>query len=62
VEYTVLLSNKEYLFTVCLVVDRKEHHIRGVISSSDVARKLHLPMRIDTKTTFNEVLELFEEK
>jgi len=34
VEYTVLLSNKEYLFTVCLVVDRKEHHIRGVISSA----------------------------
>lgn len=30
----------------CLVVDRDKHHIRGLISSSDIARKLHISIEI----------------
>lgn len=56
----VLVSLKNYKLSHCLVVDRQNHHIRGVISSSDVARKLHLPMTIDTKSSFNEVLDLIK--
>lgn len=42
----------------CLVVDREKHHIRGVISSSDIARKLHLPIAINTKTSFSQIFQV----
>ena len=31
----------------CLVVDRSGRQIRGLISASDVARRLHIPIRIE---------------
>jgi len=34
----------------CLVVESKEHQIRGVISTSDIARRLHISLDIETKT------------
>lgn len=42
----------------CLVVDRHDHHIRGVISSSDIARKLRLPIAINSATSFNKIFEV----
>lgn len=35
----------------CLVVETQEHQIRGIISTSDIARRLHMPIDIETKTT-----------
>jgi CBS domain containing-hemolysin-like protein len=39
----------------CLVMDSKNHHIRGIISSSDIARKLHIPIEITTNVTFAKI-------
>lgn len=36
----------------CLVVDRKRHSIRGVISASDIARKLNLPLDLSCASNF----------
>ena len=35
----------------CLVFETQEHQIRGIISTSDIARRLHMPLDIETKTT-----------
>jgi len=39
----------------CLVIDRKKHHIRGLISASDIARRLHLPVIIEETPTFASI-------
>ncbi len=41
----------------CLVVDENKHHIRGVISASDIARRLHIeiPIMSATPSSFYEV-------
>jgi CBS domain containing-hemolysin-like protein len=39
----------------CLVIDRKSHHIRGMISASDIARRLHLPVIIEQTPTFASI-------
>ena len=39
----------------CLVVDRRNDHIRGLISASDVARRLHMPIRIEKVPTFVDI-------
>lgn len=46
----------------CLVLDREHHHIRGVISSSDIARKLHLAIDIHSKTSFSEIFNVIHSK
>ncbi|GAA0395088.1 hypothetical protein GCM10009133_00300 [Cocleimonas flava] len=33
-----------------LVVEPNKHQIRGIISTSDIARRLHIPLDIETKT------------
>ncbi|MBB5211175.1 CBS domain-containing protein [Microbulbifer hydrolyticus] len=40
----------------CLVVDMDRHHVRGVISSEDVAARLHMDYTIDTPENFAELL------
>ncbi len=54
----VVTTLKSYGLRHCLVVDRKSHHIRGVISTSDIARKLHLPIDISIKTSFSDLFEV----
>ncbi|AOW78221.1 hypothetical protein A3Q34_16035 [Colwellia sp. PAMC 20917] len=54
----VISTLKNYGLRHCLVVDRSNHHIRGVISSSDIARKLHLHIDIITKTSFKDIFEV----
>lgn len=39
----------------CLVVDSGSHHIRGVISASDIARKLHLAIPIYQQPSFVDI-------
>jgi CBS domain-containing protein len=41
----------------CLVVDGEKHHIRGLISISDIARRLHVPICITRPLTFAEVFK-----
>lgn len=39
----------------CLVVDHSGQQIRGLISASDVARRLHIPIRIERIPTFTDI-------
>ncbi|WP_299881086.1 CBS domain-containing protein [uncultured Cocleimonas sp.] len=32
-----------------MVIEPNKHHIRGIISTSDIARRLHIPLDIETK-------------
>jgi len=52
---------KNYGLSHCLVLDRQRHKIRGVISSSDIARKLHLPIEINTKTSFSKLFKIIND-
>lgn len=56
----IVKSLKNYSLQHCLVLDREQHHIRGVISSSDIARKLQLPIPIDihAKTSFCDIFNV----
>ena len=54
----VVSALENYGLRHCLVLDREHHHIRGVISSSDIARKLHLPIDIYAKTSFSQVFKV----
>lgn len=39
----------------CLVLDRDKHQIRGIISASDIIRKLHLPVDIMNNSSFVDI-------
>lgn len=39
----------------CLVICQKDHEIRGIISASDISRKLHLPIFIQSASSFYRV-------
>ncbi|MFT5758445.1 MAG: CBS domain containing-hemolysin-like protein [Alteromonadaceae bacterium] len=54
----VVTTLKNYGLRHCLVVDQANHHIRGLISSSDIARKLHLHIDIITKTSFRDIFDV----
>ena len=41
----------------CLVTDKEHHHIRGLISASDIARRLHLSVIIEQTPTFASIFE-----
>lgn len=51
----VIEALKHYKVRHCLVLDQNYHHIRGLISSSDIARKLKLPITIDVSTSFSKI-------
>ncbi|MEM5528607.1 CBS domain-containing protein [Gammaproteobacteria bacterium AS21] len=53
----VINTLKNYGLRHCLVIDKENHHIRGVISASDIARKLQLPVEINTATSFSRIFE-----
>ncbi|WP_035918339.1 CBS domain-containing protein [Legionella fairfieldensis] len=38
-----------------LVVDGEPHHIRGIFSASDIARRLHVPISINKISTFMDI-------
>lgn len=39
----------------CLVIDDQQHEIRGIISASDIARKLKLPLDIQKESSFARI-------
>lgn len=41
----------------CLVIDRESHHIRGVISAQDIAKRLHMPVHINKAPTFLSIFD-----
>lgn len=45
----------------CLVIDEELHHIRGVFSASDIARRLHIPIQIDKVSTFVDIYKAMNE-
>lgn len=42
----------------CLVVDHENQKISGLISASDIARRLHIPIVIDEMPSFAKIFEL----
>ena len=42
----------------CLVVDRKHHAIRGVLSANDIARRLKLAVDVSTPTSFATIFDV----
>lgn len=48
---TLKKSHQEYL----LVVDKDEHHIRGIVSSRDISSRLHMPVEIEKELTFVDI-------
>lgn len=51
---------KQHGEQLCLVVDGENHHIRGLISISDIARRLHVPICITKPLTFAEVFNVLK--
>lgn len=58
----VVSTLENYQLRHCLVLDRECHHIRGVISSSDIARKLHMNMDLNVKQSFGSVYDVVHQK
>ena len=48
---TLKKSHQEYL----LVVDKDAHHIRGIVSSREIASRLHAPVEIEKELTFVDI-------
>jgi DeoR family transcriptional regulator, catabolite repression regulator len=46
-----------YRLRHCVVLDKYNHHIRGVISSSDIASKLQMNACIENACSFNTIYE-----
>jgi len=42
----------------CLVIDKDNHHIRGVISASDLARKLRLNVNVELGANFLDIFKV----
>lgn len=58
----VVATLEDYQLRHCLVLDQESHHIRGVISSSDIARKLHINMDLNVKQSFGSVYDVVHQK
>tara|TARA_R110000787_G_scaffold93570_2_gene195871 strand:+ start:1373 stop:1948 length:576 start_codon:yes stop_codon:yes gene_type:complete len=58
----VVSTLENYQLRHCLVLDRTSHHIRGVISSCDIARKLHMHMDLNIKQSFGSIYEAVHQK
>ena len=54
----VIETLKDYGQHHCLVMDRDTHEVRGVISVSDIARELRLPLDIQGRPTFAELITI----
>lgn len=48
---TMKKSHQTYL----LVVDKDAHHIRGIVSAQEIARRLHAPVEIEKELTFVDI-------
>ena len=41
----------------CLVIDPSQHHIRGIVSASDITRRLHMSLVIEKAPTFVDIFQ-----
>lgn len=48
---TLKKAHQEYL----LVVDKEAHHIRGIVSAREIARRLRTPVEIEKELTFMDI-------
>jgi len=51
----VIMALENYHQHYLLVVDSYAHHIRGIVSSRDIARRLHTEVNIPKERTFAEI-------
>ena len=51
---TLREAGEEY----CLVLDRAQHHIRGLIAVADIAERLHQPVVVKPKSSIARTIEL----
>jgi CBS domain containing-hemolysin-like protein len=58
----VVAALENYGLRHCLVLDRDHHHIRGVISTSDIARQLHLAVDIYARGSFSDIFKIIHGK
>lgn len=56
--YTLQRHGQNYY----IVVDHDQHHIRGVVSSAEISRRLHQPIRVERKATVVEMLSAKTER
>lgn len=52
--YTLQRHGQEFY----IVVDRNQHHIRGVVSSAEISRRLHAPVKVEKQPSLVELLSL----
>lgn len=50
--YTLQRHGEQYY----IVVDHNHHHIRGVVSSAEISRRLHQPVPVERKSTVIDML------
>jgi CBS domain containing-hemolysin-like protein len=52
--YTLQRHGQQYY----IVVDRDQHHIRGVVSSTEISRRLHAPVYVERQPSMADILSL----
>lgn len=52
--YTLQRHGQQYY----IVVDRGQHHIRGVVSSAEISRRLHAPVYVERQPSVADILSL----
>lgn len=52
--YTLQRHGQQYY----IVVDRDQHHIRGVVSSTEISRRLHAPVYVERQPSVADILFL----
>lgn len=50
--YTLQRQGQRY----CIVIDPNHHHIRGVISSTEISRRLHRPVNVESRASVVDML------
>ncbi len=51
----ILYALRKSDLKICLVIDRNEHKIRGIITVKDIAKKLKIPLSISIKSNFDDI-------
>ena len=52
--YTLQRHGQQYY----IVVDRDQHHIRGVVSSTEISRRLHAPIYVERQPSVADILSI----
>lgn len=52
--YTLQRHGQQY----CIIVDHNHHHIRGLVSSDEISRRLHQPVYVQRKSNFLDIFSM----